>query len=124
MLNRLNAHDYETPDDLRADCELLELSDVFDARAYRAIASVPPEINAAEHYLIEGWRRGLEPGPHFDGHSLYPYYCTVGFSGPPALTYLMLGASGPSAYRRRADAEGAASLVRNSNQFDAGSYVA
>jgi len=118
---RLNS--YDTREDLLADRRLLELSDIFDASAYRAIAGIPLEVDAAEHYLVEGWRRGLEPGPHFESRFLYPYYCSAGFTGPPALTYLMLRTSGPAAYRTRGEADAAASVVRSSGYFDAAGYA-
>src|SRR5437764_6719272 len=98
MPDRSNEFDYESREALFADRQLLELSDIFDSDAYRALARLPPDVNAAEHYLLEGWRRGLEPGPNFNGHSLYKYYCSVGFSGPPALSYLMLRTGGRAAF--------------------------
>jgi glycosyltransferase involved in cell wall biosynthesis len=122
MLDRPHEYSYEAREDLLADRELLELSDIFDEPAYRAMARIPRQVDAAEHYLVEGWRRGLEPGPHFEGGFLYPYYCTIGFTGPPALTYVMLSANGPAAYRTRADAEAAAAAVRNSDYFEASAY--
>lgn len=124
MLDRPNDHNYNSREDLLADCQLLELGDIFDAKAYRVLAGIPSGVDAAEHYLVEGWRRGLEPGPNFEGRFLYPYYCSVGFSGPPALTYLMLRTSGPAAFRTRAGANAAASVVRGSEHFDAAAYSA
>lgn len=122
MLDRPNDHSYASRGDLLADRQLLELSDIFDAKAYRAMARIRSDVDAAEHYLVEGWRRGLEPGPNFEGRFLYPFYCTVGFAGPPALTHLMLSTRGPAAYRMRAHAEAAAAVIRSSAHFDPVGY--
>ena len=84
-----------------------------------AEASVP-----RKHYLTKGWRRGLEPGPNFDGTFLYTYFQSAGFDGPPALTYIILKSSGWPTYPTRDEAEVAATRVRRSGFFDAKDYAA
>jgi hypothetical protein len=56
MLDIQTNGSYRTTDDLLADRELLEQSDIFDATLYRLAAGLAAEQNAAEHYLIQGWR--------------------------------------------------------------------
>jgi len=109
---------------LLADSQLLEESEIFDASAYAAATGIASSADAARHYLVDGWRRGFEPGPHFEGRFLYPYYRSVGYSGPPALTYLTLSASGSASYRGSVEAEAAASVIRKSPYFDAAFYRA
>src|SRR5689334_15038667 len=89
MLDRPNVQEWDSPDQLANYCRLLEDSGLLDPTVYRAAAGIGEEVNAAEHYLREGWRRGLEPGPDFDGELLYPYFRSVGMNGPPALSYVL-----------------------------------
>src|SRR5262245_32641338 len=78
----------------QSDIWLLEHSGVFDANAYRALARTPGDGGAAWRYLTEGGRHGVERGPDFEGSFLFPCYRSVGFSGPPALSYITLVAAG------------------------------
>jgi glycosyltransferase involved in cell wall biosynthesis len=111
------------PEDREADGKLLKESGLLDADAYRAAAGIDAATNAAEHYLAAGWRQGLEPGPDFEGGFLYPYFCSAGFAGPPAMTYIKLRAAGWPVYATRAEAEPTAALIRASNLFDAAGYI-
>jgi glycosyltransferase involved in cell wall biosynthesis len=120
MLTTQNGHDA----DLFADGRLLEKNGLFHAETYRAAAGIDPGTNAAEHYLLEGWRAGLEPGPDFEGNFLYPYYRSVGFFDAPPLTYITLHAAGWPVYATRAQAEPVAAMIRASDLFDDAAYRA
>jgi glycosyltransferase involved in cell wall biosynthesis len=111
-------------DDLSINCRLLEDSGLFDAQTYSAAAGLGDQVNHIEHYLSQGWQLGLEPSPKFDGAFLEPYFRSAGFSGPPAVTFLMLRAAGWPVYATRAEAEHLASLIRSSGLFDEDSYAA
>jgi glycosyltransferase involved in cell wall biosynthesis len=115
---------YRSRDDLLADCTLLEQSDIFDATAYRKAAGVAPEQSAAEHYLVQGWREDFEPGPNFHGSFLYPYFRTIGFAGPPAVTFINLEAAGWAVYPIRSQVEDIAAVLRASGFFDTNNYAA
>jgi glycosyltransferase involved in cell wall biosynthesis len=115
---------YTSRDDIEADCKVLRDSGLFDNNSYRAAARIAPEADAIEHYLIEGWRSGLEPNPGFEGASLHPYYSSVGYAGPPAITHLRLRAAGAPAYATLKDAEAWAAAVRGSELFDTARYAA
>ena len=112
------------PEDCVADGRLLDESGLFDAESYRAAAGIDGGINPTQHYLSEGWRAGLDPGPNFEGQFLYPYYRSIGFLDPPALTYITLRAAGWPVYATRAEAEPMAAVIRASDLFDAATYKA
>lgn len=118
------ANRYPPLKDLVADSQLLEESGLFDATAYRALAGLKKETNATEHYLLEGWRMGIEPVRNFEGTFLYPYFRSVGLNAPPAITYLIFQASGWPTYSTRADVEPMAALICDSELFDAKGYAA
>jgi glycosyltransferase involved in cell wall biosynthesis len=105
-----------------ADRRLLEESGLFDAENYRAAAGLDGTISPEEHYLQEGWRKGLEPSTNFEGSFLYRYYRTVGFIAPPAITYSTLHAAGWPVYPTCAQAEFVARVIRASDLFDASDY--
>jgi glycosyltransferase involved in cell wall biosynthesis len=109
-------------DDLAADCQLIEISGFFDAVAYRRAAGLDETANAAEHYLLEGWRHGFDHGTQFDGRFLAPYYESVGWSGPPLSSFLKLQAAGHS-FATFAQAEDLASRIRGSELFDSHEYA-
>jgi len=111
-------------DDCIGDARLLEESGLFDAETYRAAARIDGGTDALRHYLLEGWRAGIEPGPSFEGRFLYPYYRSAGFFDPPAITYVTLRAAGWPVYSTRAQAEWTAAVVRASELFDARAYKA
>src|SRR5262249_35071249 len=103
---------------------LLETSGLIDEEAYRAASGIDASVRVAEHYLSEGWRGGIEPGPLFDGEFLAPYYGSIGFAGPPAITYLKLREHGWPVYATRAEAEAVARLIRGDDFFDEPGYAA
>ena len=109
---------------LAADCKLLRDSGLVNQKAYRVVARIGSKADPVAHYLVSGWKRDLDPGPGFHGKELYPYYCSVGFSGPPAITYLNLRAAGAPAYATLAEAERWAAPIRRSKLFDAARYAA
>jgi glycosyltransferase involved in cell wall biosynthesis len=110
-------------EDLAADCDLLEQSGLFDRDSYRARAGLDASSNAAEHYLLHGWKLGIEPNQNFEGGFLYPYFRTIGFEGPPAITFISLRAAGWITYPSRAHAEYLATSIRDSGFFDAEKYA-
>src|SRR5262245_29962537 len=69
---------------LAAEREILAGSGLFDPDFYRETAGIDKSIDLIEHYLLHGWRAGLEPNASFEGSFLYPYYESAGFGGPPA----------------------------------------
>lgn len=108
---------------LAADCDLLEQSGLLDRDSYRVRAGLDADSNAAEHYLLHGWKLGIEPSQNFEGGFLYPYFQTIGFEGPPAITFISLHAAGWITYPSRAQAEYLAASIRDSGFFDAESYA-
>src|SRR5947209_4271479 len=110
-------------EEIAADCDLLEESGLFDRAWYIARAGLDTDANAAEHYLLQGWKLGIEPSQDFEGGFLYPYFRTIGFEGPPALTFISLRAAGWITYPSRASAEHVAASIRASGLFSAESYA-
>lgn len=118
-----DGHDW-AEEEFPLDCWLLEHSQIFDADSYRAAADIGPETNVAAHYLREGWKHGIEPGPGFNGRFLSPYYHSVGFFGPPALTYVKLLGGRGTMRATPEDAEPLAATIRASDLFDGATYAA
>ena len=113
---------FQSPDDLAIAVELLSSSGIFDPDAYRASNNLAASVCAEEHYLKDGWHMGLEPNANFESDFLYPYFCSVGFEGPPALTYVRLRAAGSPVYATRKEAQKKAGRARNSGLFDEAFY--
>jgi glycosyltransferase involved in cell wall biosynthesis len=113
---------YTSAKELQADCALLQESGLFDLDWYRVRAGIDADIDAVEHYLILGWRRGLEPGPAFEGGTLYPYFHSAEYVKPPAITYLQLRAAGRPAYATLGGCEKWAAWIRKSDLFNATEY--
>jgi glycosyltransferase involved in cell wall biosynthesis len=106
------------------DRELLITSGLLDEACYRVRAGLPDEVDAAAHYLEQGWLQGLDPRDGFEGEFLRPYYESSGQPGPPALTWLELSAMpGQRAPMNRAEAEGLANRIRTSPFFNAETYA-
>ena len=124
MLDIVTDRTYQSDRDCDVDCRLLEDSGLLDAKMYGASAGLDAGARAAKHYLLHGWRAGLEPNRDFEGRFLYPYYRSVGLDGPPALTFLMLRAAGWSVYASRAEAEETSNVIGSSTLFDAAGYAA
>jgi glycosyltransferase involved in cell wall biosynthesis len=97
-------------------------SGIFDESYYRAAAGLSPSDDAARHYLLNGWKSGIEPSANFEGAFLAPYFRAAGFFGAPAIVYAMFRAAGWAAYSNRAQAEWAAEFVRASELFDSAGY--
>jgi glycosyltransferase involved in cell wall biosynthesis len=110
-------------EDLAAECDLLEQSDLFDRELYRNRAGLDTTSNSAEHYLLTGWQLGIEPSDYFEGGFLHPYFRSVGLDGPPAITFLALRAAGWPVYPNRASVEDVAKSIRGTEWFDPDSYV-
>jgi hypothetical protein len=113
---------YDPARDLEVDMELVTRSGFLHPDWYRAKASILASDEPARHYLVEGWRNGLEPGPRFEGRYLGPYFATIGYDGPPLITYLLLQAHGWAVYATRRDVEVEAALVRSSGFLDEAGY--
>src|ERR1700710_1209025 len=111
-------------EDLAAECDLLEQSDLFDRELYRDRAGLDTTSNSAEHYLLTGWQLGIEPSDYFEGSFLHPYFRSVGLDGPPAITFLALRAAGWPVYPNRASVEDVARSIRGTEWFDPDNYVA
>lgn len=109
--------------DLTIAGQLLSDHGVFQKDYYSKLAGPTAPLSPVEHYLLGGWRQGLEPAADFEGGWLYPYFASAGFSAPPALTYATLRGAGAPVYRTREDAEAAAEAVRSSGMFDAKQYL-
>jgi hypothetical protein len=124
MLDIVTDRTYRSDQDCDVDCRLLEESGLLDVQAYCASAGLEDGAHAARHYLLHGWRAGLEPSRNFEGGFLYPYYRRAGLDGPPALTFLMLRAAGWSVYTSREQAQETANVVGSSTLFDAVGYAA
>ena len=122
MLDYKISASYRLPEDISADCELLERSDLFDRAFYCDLAGLDAHSNAAAHYLLTGWRLGIEPSRNFEGRFLYPYFCSIGLDGPPALSYLSLQAAGWAVYPTRSSVEDVAKRIRGTVWFDPDSY--
>lgn len=112
------------PAEAAEDRRLLAISGLLDDARYRLGAGLSDEVDAAAHYLEQGWLQGLNPCEGFDGEFLHPYYKASGRYGPPALTWLELSvAQGRRAPMNRAEAESLANRIRDSQFFDAESYA-
>jgi hypothetical protein len=110
--------------DLTVASQLLSDHGLFQTSYYSEIAGPTAPLSPVEHYLLRGWREGLEPSADFEGDWLYPYFVSAGFNDPPALTYVTLWAAGAPVYRTREAAEAAAQVVRSSGMFDSEQYAA
>jgi glycosyltransferase involved in cell wall biosynthesis len=97
---------------------------LLDEASYRIRAGLPGELDAASHYLEQGWLRGLEPREGFEGEFLRPYYEASGWCGPPALIWLELSAlPGRRPPISHSEAQGLADRIRTSPFFDATAYA-
>ncbi|WP_423414770.1 rhamnan synthesis F family protein [Hyphomicrobium sp. B1] len=96
---------------------LLAASELFDRSFYVAQARLAPRIDPIAHYLEVGWKLGLEPGPHFDGVFLKPFYEVSALHGPPAIVWLELSALGGPLPRNQVEAENEASKLRACKTF-------
>jgi glycosyltransferase involved in cell wall biosynthesis len=114
---------YTSAKEMQADSAILRESDLFDFDWYRVRAGIDADIDAVEHYLILGWRRGFEPGPAFEGSGLYPYFHSAGYLKPPAITYLQFRAAGRPAYATLGACEKWAGRIRKSDLFNATEYL-
>ena len=109
---------------LPGDRELLAISGLLDEVRYRQRAGLSEAVDAAGHYLEQGWLQGLDPRDGFEGEFLRPYYEASGRRGPPALTWLELSViPGRRAPMNRAEAEWLANRIRTSRFFDTEAYA-
>ena len=91
--------------DLAAASRLMADCGLFDSSYYLSAAGPIAFGSPIEHYLLGGWREGLEPSAEFEGGWLYPYFASAGFIDPPALTYATLQRAGAPVYATRKSAE-------------------
>jgi glycosyltransferase involved in cell wall biosynthesis len=101
---------------------MIQASGLFDERYYRRMAQLDPSLDALSHYLEDGWRTGVPTSPEFDGVLLGPYFESVGFTGPPLLTFAMLKAAGWAVFPNRNDLEASANVLRSNVLFDDAYY--
>jgi glycosyltransferase involved in cell wall biosynthesis len=106
------------------DCWLLEQTGMIEPAYYREAAGIDTSVDVAEHYLREGWRRGLDPNPRFEGRFLYPFYRSFGLHGPPAVSYVRLAALGRRPCPSYRDAVRQAARIWPSEFFDPVHYSA
>src|SRR6202049_3015770 len=101
------------------DRGLLATSGLLDEARYRARAGLSDDVDAAAHYLEQGWLEGLDPRDGFEGEFLRPSYESSGGHGPPALIWLELSAMpGRRAPTNRAEAERLADSDRDQRYFN------
>lgn len=84
----------EEPLSERPEIKDLLASALFDADWYRRHRAGLPKgrEHVAHHYLTEGWREGLQPGPHFDGEAYLKRYADVAEADVnPLLHYIRHG---------------------------------
>ena len=113
---------YLRNDAIETNLAIFLASGIFDENYYRTVGELSPSDDAARHYLLSGWKSGIEPSGAFEGAFLAPYFKAAGFLGSPAIVYAMFRAAGWAAYTTRAQAEWAAEFVRKSELFDAAEY--
>jgi glycosyltransferase involved in cell wall biosynthesis len=109
---------------IEIDRMILLSSGLLDDAFYRTSAGLGEGEDPARHYLIHGTYIGLEPGPAFEGSFLAPYFKSIGFHGPPAITYALLQAASWAVYPTRMAAEEIAETISASELFDAEGYRA
>jgi glycosyltransferase involved in cell wall biosynthesis len=107
--------------DLELERGILSGGGLFDEAYYVAQSGAPAD--PIGHYLITGWKLGLEPNPSFPGRFLLPYFTAAGFRAAPAVTWLLLKSLGWPVYDSRESAEAQAEAVRTSGFFDEVSYA-
>ncbi len=113
---------FETDFELERD--LIGRSGLFDEDAYVRQAGPEAIQDPIRHYLLKGWRMGLEPNGSFPGALLQPYFATAGFDGPPVITWLIQRSAGwpmPTSWN---DVQWQAMKVRATGLFDEAFYAA
>lgn len=98
--------------------QLLSASPFFDAVRYAQRTDIPAGMDPALHYVTRGWQSGLEPLTGVETEFMWPYFSSIGISGPPAVAWLefaVLGLPLPASY---AEAARLAEQVRHSSLFD------
>ncbi len=106
------------------DRALLQAGNIFDEGYYRAHARLAPGVDALDHYLRDGWRRGLQPNPDFPGEAMQPCFEDVGLHGPAAVTCLTLAAAGTPLPRTRHELDQLTMRILETGLFDEGHYRA
>ena len=108
--------------DRDTEYELLRLSGLFNGNSYAQDAGLGSTLDPIEHYLTKGWLNGLEPNEEFSGSLLKPYFASVGFDEPPAVTLLTLQSAGWPIPATKAELLRLAAEVRNCELFDESYY--
>ncbi|MCS0503137.1 rhamnan synthesis F family protein [Ancylobacter mangrovi] len=101
---------------------LLTASLAFSTGAYRELAGLAPEADAALHYVTEGWRQELEPLSGIETAYLAPYLASIGLDMAPAVAWLYFDALGLTMPATREAAERLARAVATSASFDEAHY--
>jgi glycosyltransferase involved in cell wall biosynthesis len=115
---------YPSEQALEYDRLILIAGGVFDPSFYRLSAGAEGVEDLARHYLLHGWRSGVEPAEGFDSAFLAPYFRTLGYYRAPGATYAQLRIAGWGTPPNREAADVVARLVRSSAFFDAEAYRA
>ncbi|HEY3939049.1 MAG TPA: rhamnan synthesis F family protein, partial [Bryobacteraceae bacterium] len=113
---------WSTRRDLDLERSLISSSGLFDDEVYIEQAGEESRPDPIGHYVREGWRLGLEPNAFFPGERLRPYFASLGFDEPPAITWLTLRSAGWSLPASRGELERSLAKLRNSELFDEAFY--
>ncbi len=103
--------------------ELLLQSGLFDESYYLGQAGTEAGGDPAGHYLLSGWRMGLEPNPSFPGTQLQPYFASFGFHQPPAITWLVQRSAGWPIPASWSELQSLAASIRATGLFDDAFYA-
>lgn len=101
---------------------ILAASPRFDRDGYVSQAALEPEVDAAVHYVTEGWEAGLEPLAGIETAYLRPYLAASGLISPPAVAWLEYELKGAAPPRSEVEANLLAQSVRASSLFDEDYY--
>ncbi len=104
--------------DRETEYELLKLSGLFKPDSYVEQAGPDSEADPIAHYLGKGWLKGFEPNEDFPGSFLKPYFASVGYDEPPAVTLLTLQSAGWAIPATKAELLHLTAEVRNCELFD------
>ena len=114
---------FKSNNDMTLERILLSDSGLFDASGYSSHAGDESRTDPLGHYILTGWKMGLEPNDSFAGSFSQPYFATLGVDEPPAISWLALRAAGWPVYANRASIEYVVEAIRNSGLFDENHYL-
>ncbi len=103
--------------------DLLSQSGLFDENYYLSQAGPEAAADPVGHYLLTGWRLGLEPNPSFPGTQLQPYFACAGFHQPPVITWLVQRSAGWPIPASWSELHALAAGIRATGLFDDAFYA-